>query len=186
MTSLFKSLCASSVLSLSMFSLSLNTQAETGVPQAVEKIDVNQYAGQWYEIAHLPLYFQRKCVSDTTAQYTVNPDHTIGVLNSCRKQSNEMMSSKGVAYAQNAGNSKLKVSFLPAGLRWLPFTKGDYWVLRVDPDYKVALVGGPSHKYLWILSRDAQLDEATYQSYLQIAREYGYDVSKLIKTPHQQ
>lgn len=62
------------------------------------------------------------------------------------------------------------------------FTKGDYWVLRVDPNYQVALVGGPSHKYLWILSRSPQLDEATYQSYLQTAKSYGYDVSKLVKT----
>lgn len=50
------------------------------------------------------------------------------------------------------------------------FTKGDYWVLRVDSNYQVALVGGPSHKYLWILSRSPQLDEATYQSYLQTAK----------------
>lgn len=54
--------------------------------------------------------------------------------------------------------------------------------LRVDPNYQVALVGGPSHKYLWILSRSPQLDEATYQSYLQTAKNYGYDVSKLVKT----
>ncbi len=60
--------------------------------------------------------------------------------------------------------------------------KGDYWVLRVDSNYQVALVGGPSHKYLWILSRSPQLDEATYQSYLQTAKSYGYDVSKLVKT----
>lgn len=53
---------------------------------------------------------------------------------------------------------------------------------RVDPNYQVALVGGPSHKYLWILSRSPQLDEATYQSYLQTAKSYGYDVSKLVKT----
>lgn len=28
--------------------------------------------------------------------------------------------------------AKLKVNFLPAGLRWLPFTDGDYWVLKID------------------------------------------------------
>ncbi len=34
-----------------------------------------------------------------------------------------MISSEGVAYPQNEGNSKLKVSFLPSGLRWIPFYK---------------------------------------------------------------
>ena len=179
---LFKSVLAATTLAI--ISLSFTTQAETVPPQAVDQVDIGQYAGKWYEIAHLPMYFQRKCVSDISAQYTVNADQTMGVLNSCRIENGEMISSEGVAYPQNQGNSKLKVSFLPTGLRWIPFTKGHYWVLRVDPEYKVALVGGPSTKYLWILSREPQLDEATYQSYLDTAKYYGYDITKLIKLPH--
>lgn len=182
MKMLFKSVLAATTLAI--ISLSFTTQAETVPPQAVDQVDIQRYAGKWYEIAHLPMYFQRKCVSDISAQYTVNADQTIGVLNSCRIENGEMISSEGVAYPQNQGNSKLKVSFLPTGLRWIPFTKGHYWVLRVDPEYKVALVGGPSTKYLWILSREPQLDEATYQSYLDTAKYYGYDVTKLIKLPH--
>ncbi|QIC70479.1 lipocalin family protein [Acinetobacter indicus] len=182
MKMLFKSVLAATTLAI--ISLSFTTQAETVPPQAVDQVDIQRYAGKWYEIAHLPMYFQRKCVSDISAQYTVNADQTIGVLNSCRIENGEMISSEGVAYPQNQGNSKLKVSFLPTGLRWIPFTKGHYWVLRVDPEYKVALVGGPSTKYLWILSREPQLDEATYQSYLDTAKYYGYDITKLIKLPH--
>jgi len=182
MKMLFKSVFAATTLAI--ISLNFTTQAETVAPQAVDQVDIQQYAGKWYEIAHLPMYFQRNCVSDISAQYSVNADQTMGVLNSCRIANGEMISSEGIAYPQNEGNSKLKVSFLPPGLRWMPFTKGHYWVLRVDPEYKVALVGGPSSKYLWILSREPQLDEATYQSYLETAKRYGYDITKLIKLPH--
>lgn len=184
MQNFFKtSLSCAAIICVSLFS-SLSAQAEVSKPQAVSEIDIHQYVGQWYEIAHLPMYFQRNCASNTTANYTLNSDKTLGVLNSCRTKTGETISSQGVAYPQNAGMSQLKVSFLPAGLRWIPFTKGDYWILRVDPEYKVALVGGPSHKYLWILSRSPQIDEATYQSYLQTARQYGYDVTKLVRTAH--
>lgn len=178
----FKSVFAATALAI--ISLSTTIRAETAAPQAVDQVDIQQYAGKWYEIAHLPMYFQRKCVSNISAHYTVNADQTMGVLNSCRIENGKMISSEGVAYPQNQGNSKLKVSFLPPGLRWIPFTKGHYWVLRVDPEYKVALVGGPSTKYLWILSREPQLDEATYQSFLETAKYYGYDITKLIKLPH--
>ena len=136
----FKS--AFAAIALSIISLSTTTQAETAAPQAVDRVDIQKYVGKWYEIAHLPMYFQRKCIANITAQYSVNADQTIGVLNSCRIANGEIISSEGVAYSQNQGNSKLKVSFLPTGLRWIPFTKGHYWVLRVDPEYKVALVGG--------------------------------------------
>ncbi|KHO16208.1 membrane protein [Acinetobacter baumannii] len=179
----FKSLVVSTGLAMVSVALPFSTYADNNTkPVAVESIDINKYAGKWYEIAHLPMFFQRNCVANTTANYSINADKTVGVLNSCTNKKGEMISSEGVAYPQNEGNSKLKVSFLPSGLRWIPFTKGDYWVLRVDQDYKVALVGGPSHKYLWILSRNPQLDEAIYQSYLQTAKQYGYDVSKLVKT----
>lgn len=182
MKMLFKSLFAATALAT--MSLSMTTRAETVRPQLVNQVDIQKYVGKWYEIAHLPMYFQGKCVSNITAQYSINTNQTIGVLNSCRIANGEMISSEGVAYSQNQGNSKLKVSFLPTGLRWIPLTKGDYWVLRLDSEYKVALVGGPSNKYLWILSREPQLDEATYQSYLDTAKHYGYDVTKLIKLSH--
>ena len=182
MNILFKSVFAATVLAI--ISLSTTTRAETAAPQAVDQVDIQQYAGKWYEIAHLPMYFQRKCVSNITAQYSLNADQTMRVLNSCRIANAERISSEGVAYPQNQGNSKLKVSFLPRRFRWLPFSTGDYWVLRIDPEYKLALVGGASHKYLWILSREPQLDEATYQSYLETAKHYGYDVTKLTQLPH--
>ncbi|MFG0587417.1 lipocalin family protein [Acinetobacter sp. YQ_14] len=179
-----KVLCSSAVLSISLTALSVPALADVGRPTAVDKIDIKQYAGKWYEIAHLPMYFQRQCVSDTTAKYSLNSNNTIQVINSCRNKSDQMDQSVGIAYPDNAGMSKLKVSFMPKALRWIPFTKGDYWVLRVDPDYKVALVGGPSNKYLWLLSRTPTIDEATYQSYLETAKQQGYDLSELIKTPH--
>ena len=185
MKTALKALCIGTALAITTFTFSAITQAQTVPPKAVDQVNLQQYAGQWHEIAHLPMYFQRNCVANTKAQYTLNPDQTMTVLNSCTTKEGKMISSEGVAYVQNEGNSKLKVSFLPKGLRWLPFTKGHYWVLRLDPDYKVALVGGPTDKYLWILSRDTQIDDATYQSYLNTAKQYGYDVDKLIRTPHQ-
>lgn len=154
----------------------------TGKPQPIEKLDINRYVGQWHEIARLPVSFQKKCVSDVTANYSLNPDQSIKVINTCRTKEGTLDSSEGLAKSTNEGNTKLKVTFLPKGLRWIPFTKGDYWVLRLDENYQTVLVGGSSHKYLWILSRNADLDEATYQSYVATAKQQGYDVTKLIRT----
>ena len=116
MNTLLKSI-AGTALAIISLNLSVTAQAETIAPQAVAKVDIQQYAGKWYEIAHLPMYFQRKCVANITAQYSVNADKTMGVLNSCRTENGKMISSEGVAYSQNEGNSKLKVRFLPKGLR---------------------------------------------------------------------
>ena len=55
---LFKSLVISSSLAAVSLMLPLSTFADTNTkPVAVDSIDINKYAGKWYEIAHLPMFF---------------------------------------------------------------------------------------------------------------------------------
>jgi apolipoprotein D and lipocalin family protein len=158
--------------------------APASQPQTVSQVDLQRYLGTWYEIARFPMYFQRKCASDVTAAYGLLNNGNVSVVNQCRQTNGETMASEGEANAVDSSNSKLKVSFLPQGLRWIPFTKGDYWILKLDDNYQTALVGAPNRKYLWILSRNPTLDEQTYQQYVEAARQQGFDTSKLMRTKH--
>jgi apolipoprotein D and lipocalin family protein len=72
------------------------------------------------------------------------------------------------------------VSFLPEALQWVPFTKGDYWVLKIDADYQSALVGEPSRNYLWLLHRQGHMERSVAEEWLNVARMQGYDLSDLI------
>lgn len=155
------------------------SKAFKGQPTAVDQLDLARYAGVWYEIGRLPMYFQRKCASDVTATYTPKPDsNAITVLNQCKTSTGEPINASGQATPVDGAGSKLKVSFLPSWLRWAPFGKADYWVLAIDTDYQSALVGTPNKKYLWLLSRSPQLSEQTYQKYRHIAENQGYDLSE--------
>lgn|SRR5699024_4600791 len=158
-------------------------------PTSVDSVDLNKYAGQWYEIARLPMYFQRNCASDVTATYNLNTDkagklNSVEVINQCRKQDGSMMKSEGLAKPANDTGSELKVTFLPSWLRWLPVGKADYWVLQLDKDYQSALVGTPDNKYLWVLSRKPTLSEAVFEDYKKTAKMQGYDINKLEVTTH--
>jgi apolipoprotein D and lipocalin family protein len=42
------------------------------------------------------------------------------------------------------------------------------------------LVGNPNRKYLWLLSRNTRVSEATREELLAKARQQGYDTTKLI------
>ena len=142
----------------------------------VRQVDLNRYAGTWYEIARYPNRFQKKCDGDTKALYLLRDDGTVGVLNSCRKSDGTVTSNKGTAKVVDpVTNAKLKVTFF-----W-PFS-GDYWILDLAPDYSYAVVGEPSRKYLWILSRTPQMDETTYREITERIRFLGYDPARLMKT----
>jgi apolipoprotein D and lipocalin family protein len=75
------------------------------------------------------------------------------------------------------------VRFAPAALSFLPFVWGDYWILELDRDYRHAVVGDPSRKYLWILSRSPEMDAATYESLAAAAGRLGFDAARLVRTP---
>lgn len=153
-------------------------------PATVASIDLPRYLGTWFEIARLPMRHEPADFTDITAHYSLQDDGGIRVRNRALNGKGEREESIGEASAVDTGNSKLEVTFLPEGLRWIPFTKGDYWVLKIDPDYTTALVGSPDRKYLWLLSRQPHLDEATTQAYLAHARQQGFDLDDLIQTPH--
>ena len=149
--------------------------------QVVSSVDLSRYTGKWYEIAHLPAWFQRDCASDTTATYTLRSDGKIAVLNQCRKANGVLKSAKGTAHVANSNgpNTKLKVTFF-----W-PFY-GDYWIIDLDPQYRWAVVGEPDRGYLWILSRESHLGQAEYAQIIERAKKQGYDLGPLIVTKQNQ
>ncbi|XP_009799221.1 temperature-induced lipocalin-1-like [Nicotiana sylvestris] len=157
----------------------------TKVMEVVKKLDVEKYMGRWYEIASFPSRFQPKNGVNTRATYTLNPDGTVHVLNEtwCDGKRGYI---EGTAYKADpkSDEAKLKVKFyVPPFLPIIPVT-GDYWVLHIDENYQYALIGQPSRNYLWVLCRQNSLDDEIYNQFVEKAKEEGYDVSKLHKTPH--
>jgi apolipoprotein D and lipocalin family protein len=154
------------------------------LPATVPAVDLQRYLGTWFEIARLPMRHEPEDYRDITATYSLQEDGKVRVANRATDGKGEVQESIGEATpVADSHNSKLEVSFLPEGLRWIPFTKGDYWILRLDPDYRVALVGSPDRRFLWLLAREPRVDAGTREDYLATARAQGFDLGPLIDTP---
>lgn len=147
---------------------------------SVEALDITRYAGEWHEIARLPMFFQRKCLRAVTAQYTLRDDGLVGVVNRCRTEDGDLLEAEGVARRDPAHAGQLQVRFAPDWLSWLPLTWADYWVIALDPDYQWAMVGEPGREYLWILSRTPDMDRARFEALKAKAEAMGYDLAPLI------
>jgi apolipoprotein D and lipocalin family protein len=133
--------------------------------------------GKWYQIAHYPNRLQRDCASDATSTYTPRTDGRIGVLNECRTSEGRVKTVTATARpaSENGPNSKLKVT-----LFWPISTQ--CWIIGLDPGYRWAVVGDPDRKYLWVLSREPQMEAGDYDSALETARVQGFDTGRLLKT----
>lgn len=149
--------------------------AENPAPvTTVASVDLQRYLGLWHEAARLPMWFQRQCVADTTAQYGLLENGKISVTNRCRTKDGSFDQAQGKAsVVENSGNARLRVSFF-----W-PFF-GDYWVIGLDPEYRWAVVGEPKRKSLWILSRINPMPASELAAAKQIALAQGYDLTTLL------
>lgn len=165
----------------------LDAAAQQSKPplKAIEKLDVQRYLGRWYEIAKFPNRFQRQCVSDTSADYSLLSNGNIRVLNQCRNSAGHWQQAIGVAHQiEGPLVAKLKVRFAPEWLSFLPFVWGDYWVIDLDEKYELVAVSEPRREFLWILSRSPVVSETRYAELTARLAAMGLDIALLEKSSH--
>lgn len=149
------------------------------VPQPAKTVDIDRYLGRWYELYRYDAPFQKNCEA-VSADYSRNADGSIRVFNICRKGSTDgpVKTATGRAKIVDAeSGAKLKVSFFG------PFY-GDYWVLDHDHDYQWSIVGEPSGRYLWVLSREADPSDGRKAMLRRRVEELGYDWALVRVTKH--
>jgi apolipoprotein D and lipocalin family protein len=172
--------CAAAALILTAVAIALS--AQTRPLRVVPVVDYERYAGTWYEIARLPNSFEKKCVGDITATYTVRQDGRIDVKNRCRVANGAFSDAVGIARrVDGQPPSVLKVRFAPAFLSFIPLVWGDYQIIELADDYSHVIVGSPDREYLWILSRTPRMDDTLYRSLLKAAESQGFGTTGMVK-----
>lgn len=142
----------------------------------VENFDKKKYIGTWYEIARLD-FFWEKNLTNVRADYSLDPDGSIAVVNSGYHRAKEkQVSRKGKAlFVDTEQKGALKVSFFG------PIYSA-YNVVYIDDGYRYALVFGRNTDYMWILSREKTIPDDIKDKYLRYAEKSGYDIAKLVWT----
>lgn len=146
----------------------------------VPAVDLPRYLGTWFEIAKFPNWFQRKCVANTRAEYSLRSDGSLQVTNRCKMTSGKVDEAIGTArQIGSASSPKLQVRFAPDWLSLIPAVWGDYWVIALDENYQWVAVSEPGRDYLWVLSRTPRMEPQTYADLMLRLSGLGLDVQKL-------
>ena len=144
------------------------------VPQPARPVDVARYMGRWYEQFRYEASFQ-KDMDGVMAEYSLSDDGTVRVVNRGLKNGKWKQSVGKARIVDADSKAKLKVSF------FRPFY-GNYWILDHGEDYEWSIVGEPSGRYLWILTRDARPGADLLENLKTRAKALGYDWSLVRKT----
>lgn len=175
------SLLATAALTLACGEPTTTERLGLGPVQTVDGLELDRYLGRWFEIGSYPNQFQAGC-SGTVAEYRLKDDGDIEVKNTCTVDGrpNEAF---GVARAVDLDAGKLEVSFFG------PFF-GDYWVVELGEDaaagadapYTYAVVTSPSRDFLWVLSREPTMDDATLDGIFARLAEQSIDRERFVLT----
>ena len=174
------------LLGLGLVSCS-TTRSRVDAPVTAGTVELSRYTGRWYEIARLPMPFQ-KANEAAIAEYGTNAGGTISVHNIAVRPDGSQRDIRGYATVLNPPeNTKLTVRFKTWFGPLIPVPKdGNYWILHVDEHYEEAMVGTPNRKYLWLLARTSTIPETRYAALVGKAQQLGFDTSRLLSVPHPQ
>lgn len=154
----------------------------TGVPDGIKPItgfELDRYLGTWYEVARLDHRFERG-LSQVTASYSLREEGGVQVVNrGFNAEKGEWKEAEGKAFFIDEPEvGRLKVSFFG------PFY-GAYNIIELDKDdYQYSMITGPNRSYLWILSRNPELDPETLERLVAKASELGFATDELIFVEH--
>ncbi|MEJ5999331.1 lipocalin family protein [Paucibacter soli] len=148
----------------------------------VESVDLARFVGSWYELASLPQAADGACLGPRSFSYALRGD-AMDVTQRCRGAGDgqDPRVQHGLACQSDGGapGARWKLSWLPAWLRGLPFAWADSWIVYLDADYAVAMLGNPARDHLCILARKAEIPGEQLQALVTLAREAGFPVERL-------
>lgn len=167
-------------ISMSFTAAAVLTGCATDMPElaTVEYVDLDRFMGDWYVIANIPTFVE-KGAHNAVENYSMNDDGTIATRFTFRKDSFDGK--------EKEHNPKGFVTDTESnavwGMRFIWPIKADYRIISLDEDYSVTVIGRNKRDYVWIMARDSQISEHTYDELVDFIVSNGYDASKLRRVP---
>lgn len=146
------------------------------------KVDLERFMGDWYVIGSIPVtlpFFSEAEAHNGLESYRLTEDGVIETTYTFRQGGFEgpqkRFTPKGWVHNKET-NAEWRMRFV-----W-PF-KAAYLIVYLDEDYQKTIIGVPSRKYLWIMSRDPEMSDAGYQELLRQVAALGYDTGRVRRVP---
>jgi len=146
--------------------------------ETVEYVDIDKFMGDWYVIANIPTFIEKEA-TNAIESYRLDDEGNIATTFTFYKESSPdkitKYTPKGFIVNKKT-NAEWEMQFV-----W-PF-KSKFLIIYLDQNYETTVIGHPSKNYVWIMSREPEIDNFKYTSIMNELSSIGYDLKKIQKVP---
>jgi len=143
----------------------------------VDYVDLDRYMGDWYVIANIPTFVERDA-HNAVETYSLNDDGTIDTIFRFRRGGfdGDVRRYNPRGFVRSDDNAEWGMRFV-----W-PF-KAEFLVIWLDDDYQHTVIGRTRRDYVWIMAREPEIPEETYDEIVAFLEDVGYDIEALQRVP---
>ncbi len=147
--------------------------------KTVEFVDLERFMGDWYVIANIPTFIEKRATNAIESYELMDDGETIkttfSFFNDSPDGKKKVYNPTGFVYNSET-NAEWRMQFI-----W-PF-KSAFLIIDLDEGYNYTVIGIPSKKYVWIMAREPAISEQVYKTIIQNLSEIGYNTSLIRKVP---
>ncbi|MDH3418785.1 MAG: lipocalin family protein [Gammaproteobacteria bacterium] len=160
---------------------SLAVSACSSMPplEAVERVDLERFMGDWYVIANIPTFLE-KGAHNAVESYELDSDGTIATTFTFRDGAFD-----GPVKTYTPRGFITSESNAVWGMQFIWPIKADYRIVYLDETYSTTVIGRNRRDFVWIMAREPQIPAARYDEIFTMLGDVGYDVSEIQRVPQQ-
>jgi apolipoprotein D and lipocalin family protein len=165
-------------LMLTAFSL-LVKLLPSAAQEAVGSLDTARFAGKWYVLASVPIYYEKDwCCITEAFRWSSRGYYDVETSYKNKKGGKKKVVEQRLKPVPESGFAKYSAD------QWI--LKTYYWIFKVPEDYSYAIAGHPDKTYIYLLSREVTAPEELYTEFNIWCRENGFDAGKVKKILHEE
>jgi len=148
--------------------------------ETVPRVDLQRYSGDWYVQGHIPAFLERNA-TNAVERYDFQPPNRMATTFSF----NDKTFDGPRKVYQPLGFVDLASGGGLWGMQFVWPIKAEFRVSYLSADYEHTIIGRSKRDYVWIMTRQPVIDDATYAQLVQKVADLGYDIQKLRRVPQQ-
>ena len=146
--------------------------------ETVEHVEIDRFMGDWYVIANIPTFIETDA-HNAIESYALNEDGTIATTFTFHDASpdGELKTYRPTGFIVDEQSNALW------GMQFIWPFKAEFRVIYLDDNYQTTIIGRCKRDYVWLMSRQPEIEDDSYRSLLAFMESQGYDISKVQKVP---